>query len=94
MPSALDGEAVEEILTEPAPTFVDGLPSLRQREVMVAGRGVPLPSRVMVTELPAIAIPGARPVAALTENALDDLEQTIERWRRYGTGEPSSETAA
>lgn len=96
MPSMLDGDAVEEILSEPAPACVDSLGALQQREVMAVGRGISFPGRVMMSELPAIAIPGARPMPSESGDVETELIETVERWRRFGAGElpPPADTAA
>ncbi|WP_370337849.1 ATP-binding protein [Parvularcula marina] len=96
MPSTLDGDAVEEILSEPAPACIDSLGALQQREAMTVGRGISFAGRVMMSELPAVAIPGSRPMPTLGEDIETEIAETINRWRRFGAGEapPSADNAA
>lgn len=93
MPSPLDADAVEEVLPEPAPATVDSLPALGAREAVGIGAGMSFSGRIEMSELPEVAIPGAR--SQRHDHAEpDDAESIVNRWRHAGAGEGYAANAA
>ena len=86
MPSPLDADAVEEVLPEPAPATVDSLPALGAREAVGVGAGMSFSGRIEMSELPEVAVPGARSKPH-DQAEPDDAESIVNRWRHAGAGE-------
>jgi DNA helicase HerA-like ATPase len=81
-----DQAIVESALAESSASLTSFLPALGTRETIVFGEGVPLPSRILLSELPKEALPSGNTMkfadAWGTDHTNDGLlEAMIARWR-------------
>ena len=81
-----DQALVRSAVSDAAANLLGFVPSLGTREVIAFGEGVPLPTRLVLNELPAERIPRAEAVANLASDSTsisddDFIDAVIEKWR-------------
>lgn len=94
-----DQNIVKSAVSDAAESLLEFLPSLGNRESIVFGEGVALPSRVLLSEIPSDSLPKgtATPFSeAWSEDISDDgfVDDVVERWRMIGRMEEASGSAA
>jgi hypothetical protein len=91
-----DQQIVRSALSDAARSLLDFLPSLGTRETIIFGEGVSLPSRVLLSKLPANARPkghGNSFTSGWAHDIGEDdfLDEIISRWR--AAGQPGTEAS-
>ncbi len=81
-----DQALVRSAVSDAAANLLSFVPSLGTREVIAFGEGVPLPTRLVLNQLPAERIPRAEAVANLASNSTsisddDFIDAVIDKWR-------------
>jgi len=83
-----DQKIVKSAVTDAADSLLRFLPSLGTREAIAFGEGITLPSRIMLMELPDIALPKAAGDHLNSDNQEFDpalVDEAIIRWRSVGS---------
>jgi hypothetical protein len=83
-----DQQIVKSAVTDAAESLLRFLPSLGTREAIAFGEGITLPSRIMLMELPDIALPKAAGEHLNLDNPEFDpalVDEAIIRWRSVGS---------
>jgi DNA helicase HerA-like ATPase len=84
-----DQELLRSAVTDSVANLLDFIPSLGTREVVAFGEGLPLPTRLRFTELPAERLPRSEafPLERRTEGAdRHFVREAVERWRGAAGG--------
>ena len=84
-----DQNIVKSAVSDAAESLLEFLPSLGNRESIVFGEGVALPSRVLLSEIPADSLPKGSATAfseAWSQDIDDDgfVDEVVDRWRMIG----------